>query len=170
MVQLPVGLFNSIAFHASVLLWNDSAAAAMSTTAIKSTAAPVTGAGSGPVELLDTSAARWLTHAHAAVLLAGFYGSFASLVADPVSALLNLLAPLAALQGMYVVGCLPAAGTRRGPSPTQAASAGQRTKQRSSAGTRDVRPRIVVRRSMPPLQCHADPARSLPSCRRSSRL
>ncbi|KAL8919311.1 MAG: hypothetical protein Q9208_006876 [Pyrenodesmia sp. 3 TL-2023] len=62
-----------------------------------------------PIPLLPTPTARLYNHIHPALTLSLFYLSFPSLVADPVSTLSKLLLPLAALQGIYSVLCLPIA-------------------------------------------------------------
>ncbi|KAI4191987.1 MAG: hypothetical protein LQ348_003316, partial [Seirophora lacunosa] len=48
-------------------------------------------------------------HIHPALVLSLFYLSFSALVADPVSTLIRLCFPIAALQGLYSVLCLPTA-------------------------------------------------------------
>jgi phosphatidylinositol glycan class F len=48
---------------------------------------------------------------HPIILLSIYFVSFNLIVADPVSALSSLLLPLAALQGVYVVLCLPPTGS-----------------------------------------------------------
>ncbi|KAL8995155.1 MAG: hypothetical protein Q9169_005064 [Polycauliona sp. 2 TL-2023] len=64
---------------------------------------------STPITLLPTSTARLYHHMHPVLLLSLFYLSFPSLVANPVSTLTKLLFPLAGLQILYCVLCLPIA-------------------------------------------------------------
>lgn len=63
-----------------------------------------------PIEPLNNDAARVFTHIHPVLVLSLFAYSFNSLVADPVSTLLNTLAPLALLQILFVAVCLPPTG------------------------------------------------------------
>ena len=60
------------------------------------------------ISVLPTNLARLYTHIHPFLILALYYLSFPSLVADPVSTLKKALAPLANLQIAYCVICLPA--------------------------------------------------------------
>ncbi|KAL9011489.1 MAG: hypothetical protein Q9173_003670 [Seirophora scorigena] len=64
---------------------------------------------SKPIPLLPTQTARLYQHIHPALVLSLFYLSFSALVADPVSNLIRLCFPIAALQGLYSVLCLPTA-------------------------------------------------------------
>ena len=63
-----------------------------------------------PTEALNNDTARLYTHVHPILVLSLYAYGFRSLVADPVSTLLNTLAPLAALQIIFVVVCLPPTG------------------------------------------------------------
>jgi phosphatidylinositol glycan class F len=63
-----------------------------------------------PIEPLKNDAARIYTHIHPVVVLSLYAYQFPAIVADPVSALLALLAPLAVLQIAYVAVCLPPTG------------------------------------------------------------
>ena len=63
----------------------------------------------GPIEVLDTGIAKTFDHAHTFVVLGILFTSFSRLVADPISAMLGTLAPVAALQGVHAAICLPAA-------------------------------------------------------------
>lgn len=64
-----------------------------------------------PIELLPNDAARIFSQIHPAILLSAYYLRFPSLVETPTTTLLNSLAPLAAVQILYVVACLPAVGS-----------------------------------------------------------
>ncbi len=63
-----------------------------------------------PIEPLHNDTARLYTYLHPILLLSLYSYSFSSLVADPVSTLLNSIAPLAILQVIFVVTCLPPTG------------------------------------------------------------
>jgi phosphatidylinositol glycan class F len=63
-----------------------------------------------PVEPLKNDAARLYTHIHPVVILSLYAYKFRDIVADPVPALLSILAPLAVLQIAYVAVCLPPTG------------------------------------------------------------
>lgn len=63
-----------------------------------------------PIEPLGNDAARLYTHVHPILILSIFALKFGHLVADPVPALLQTLAPLAVLQIAYVAVCLPPTG------------------------------------------------------------
>ena len=67
------------------------------------------------VSLLDSDLARIYTHIHPLIILSIYFLSFSLIVADPVSALASLLAPLIALQVLYVVVCLPPTGSHNVP-------------------------------------------------------
>ncbi|KAI4122166.1 MAG: hypothetical protein LQ338_005974 [Usnochroma carphineum] len=64
---------------------------------------------STPIPLLPTSTAHLYHHIHPILVLSLGYLSFPALVADPVSTLFRLLFPVAALQAVYCVLCLPIA-------------------------------------------------------------
>lgn len=64
-----------------------------------------------PITLNDTDLAKLYTHLHPIIVLSIYLVSFKLVVADPVSALASLLVPLAALQAVYVVVCLPPTGS-----------------------------------------------------------
>lgn len=59
------------------------------------------------ISVLPTNTARVYTNIHPVLVLTLYYIFFPSLVADPVSTLKNSLAPLAHLQIIYCVVCLP---------------------------------------------------------------
>jgi phosphatidylinositol glycan class F len=65
---------------------------------------------SAPISPLKTDIAAIYTYAHPALILALYAYQFPAIVADPVPALLNILAPLAVLQIAYVAVCLPPTG------------------------------------------------------------
>ncbi|KAI1910999.1 Glycosylphosphatidylinositol (GPI) anchor assembly protein [Ophidiomyces ophidiicola] len=62
-----------------------------------------------PVSIQRSSAAQILSHLHPLVVLSLFTARFQLLVDDPVSALASLLPVICAVQGIYVVVCLPTA-------------------------------------------------------------
>ncbi|OJD20259.1 hypothetical protein ACJ73_08409 [Blastomyces percursus] len=62
-----------------------------------------------PIFILSSPLAQAYAHIHPLLLLSCFALSFCALVDDPVSTLLGSLAPLALMQGIYVIVCLPAA-------------------------------------------------------------
>ncbi|KAF2154677.1 hypothetical protein K461DRAFT_100052 [Myriangium duriaei CBS 260.36] len=66
------------------------------------------------ISILDTPLAKTYNQLHPVLVLGIFLASFRSLVADPLSTMLGVLAPLAALQAVYAVLCLP--GTQASPS------------------------------------------------------
>lgn len=59
------------------------------------------------ISVLPTNTARVYTNIHPVLVLSLYYIFFPSLVADPVSTLKKALAPLAHLQIIYCVVCLP---------------------------------------------------------------
>ncbi|EEH07493.1 phosphoethanolamine transferase PIGF [Histoplasma capsulatum G186AR] len=61
-----------------------------------------------PTSILSSPLAQTYAHIHPLLLLSLFALRFRALVDDPVSALLGSLAPLALMQGVYVIVCLPA--------------------------------------------------------------
>jgi phosphatidylinositol glycan class F len=63
-----------------------------------------------PISPLKNDIAAIYTYAHPAAILALYAYQFPAVVADPVPALLNILAPLAVLQIAYVAVCLPPTG------------------------------------------------------------
>ncbi|KKZ60860.1 hypothetical protein EMCG_04451 [[Emmonsia] crescens] len=62
-----------------------------------------------PTSILSSPFAQTYAHIHPLLLLCLFALSFRALVNDPVSTLLGSLAPLALMQGVYAIVCLPAA-------------------------------------------------------------
>lgn len=63
-----------------------------------------------PIEPLKNDIARIYTHIHPFVILSIYAFKFQDIVADPVPALLNILAPLAVLQVAFITICLPPTG------------------------------------------------------------
>ena len=63
-----------------------------------------------PIEPLKNDVAQIYTHFHPVIVLSLYAYQFKAIVADPVPALLNILAPLAVLQIAYVAICLPPTG------------------------------------------------------------
>ncbi|KAH8811694.1 GPI biosynthesis protein Pig-F [Xylogone sp. PMI_703] len=90
---------------------------------------------STPTELLPTELARVFTHIHPALLLGAYYLRFPALVADPVSALLYSILPLAIIQIVYVLVCLPVAGSTTKPVKKPKPGA-KKTSDDSSAATK----------------------------------
>ncbi|OKL63412.1 Glycosylphosphatidylinositol anchor biosynthesis protein 11 [Talaromyces atroroseus] len=80
----------------------------MATTPPSST---VSHTGPAAVNILPNSAAQAYAHVHPTLLLAVYAIRFPALVADPASTLLNDLPLYTALQVVYVVTCLPQAGS-----------------------------------------------------------
>jgi phosphatidylinositol glycan class F len=64
-----------------------------------------------PIELLPTDVAKIVSQAHPALLLAAYYFRFPALVAEPVPTLLQSILPVALIQTVYAVLCLPAVGS-----------------------------------------------------------
>ncbi|KAI9055578.1 hypothetical protein LZ554_000524 [Drepanopeziza brunnea f. sp. 'monogermtubi'] len=64
-----------------------------------------------PIELLPSSFAHIFSQIHPATLLSAYYLRFPALVANPTSTLLSSLLPLAAIQFLFAVVCLPAVGS-----------------------------------------------------------
>lgn len=62
---------------------------------------------SDPIDLLRSNAGNVYTHAHPFLVLGVFAASFRSTVADPVSSIARLTIPLALLQCVYAVICIP---------------------------------------------------------------
>jgi len=72
---------------------------------------------SQPISVLPTNIARVYTNIHPILILALYYVCFPSLVADPVSTLKKACAPLAHLQIIYCVVCLPPSSGSSTPTP-----------------------------------------------------
>jgi phosphatidylinositol glycan class F len=66
-----------------------------------------------PIELLPNDLAGLITHIHPVLLLSAYYLRFQSLVANPVQSLLIALVPLAIVQSIYCLFCLPPAGSKQ---------------------------------------------------------
>jgi phosphatidylinositol glycan class F len=64
-----------------------------------------------PISILDSAPARLYAHVHPLLILSGYVLQFKSIVANPTSSLTALLFPLAALQTLYLILCLPPAGS-----------------------------------------------------------
>lgn len=96
-----------------------SPASSLAPSGPSSTSTPGTGAGTAPapapkappVHLLSTKPARLYSLAHPVLLVLLLATRFHSLVADPVAELAGDLPYLALLQVVFVVVCLPAAGS-----------------------------------------------------------
>lgn len=104
------------------------------------------------VDMLATDTARVVTHLHPVLVLSAYYLRFPALVANPISALLTSLLPLAIIQSAYAVVCLPAAGsTLRGSKKekkNKSAPAPKKTCERPSAYV------VVSRICAPPQHLH----------------
>jgi GPI biosynthesis protein family Pig-F len=66
---------------------------------------------SSPIGLLDTSTALVYAHLHPVLVVSTLYFQLAKLVANPESALVTFLAPLALSQFLYCALCLPQTGS-----------------------------------------------------------
>ncbi|KAF2138814.1 uncharacterized protein K452DRAFT_361033 [Aplosporella prunicola CBS 121167] len=64
-----------------------------------------------PIETLNTDIAHIYTHIHPLLVISVYALQFNAIVNDPVPALLGALVPLSALQIIYSIICLPAAGS-----------------------------------------------------------
>lgn len=80
-----------------------------------------------PITLNDTDFAKLYTHLHPIIVLSIYLVSFKLVVADPVSSLASLLVPLAALQAVYVVVCLPPTGSHDIPGGKLGGSGSKKT-------------------------------------------
>ncbi|KAM5477111.1 Glycosylphosphatidylinositol (GPI) anchor assembly protein [Microsporum audouinii] len=69
-----------------------------------------------PIRILSNPTAQAYSHLHPALIASIFGLRFSALVADPVTTLSTLLPVFAVLQIIYVIICLPAAGTTLGSS------------------------------------------------------
>lgn len=98
---------------------------------------------SAPISPLPTDIARLYTYAHPAIILSLYAFQFKSIVADPVPALLNILAPLAVLQVAYVAICLPPTGETP---KVKKAKPGEKKGGKEGGGTG--RGSVVVRRTI----------------------
>ncbi|OXV10526.1 hypothetical protein Egran_01713, partial [Elaphomyces granulatus] len=96
-----------------------------------------------PIDFLSSSTARTYAHVHPALLLSLYVMRFPGLVADPVSSLLHGLPFLAALQGAYVVICLPPAGSSLSSSSSSSQLTADGTPATSSVGASGVVGRVV---------------------------
>ena len=98
----------------------------MSTTSPKSKPAK---APFVPVGLVDSNAARVYNHIYPIVVLSSYLIQFKGVVANPAGSLIALLFPLAILQVVYLVLCLPPTGSSTTSSPSKSgASKGPRKK------------------------------------------
>jgi GPI ethanolamine phosphate transferase 2/3 subunit F len=68
-----------------------------------------------PIDLLPNDIASVVAHLQPIVYLSSFYLIFPSIVVDPVATLKISLVPLAFLQAVYCIACLPAAGSATQP-------------------------------------------------------
>ncbi|KAI0399803.1 GPI biosynthesis protein family Pig-F-domain-containing protein [Xylaria palmicola] len=91
------------------------------------------------VRALPSSAARALRHAHPAVLLALFAARFRALVVDPVPAMQSALPVVLALQAVYTIVCLPAAGSQGARAPRK-----PRPGEKRKPGSEATGPNIAV--------------------------
>jgi phosphatidylinositol glycan class F len=102
-----------------------------------------------PTSLLDNDLARVYTHIHPLVVLSIYFLSFKLVVADPVSALLSLLLPLAGLQVVYIVLCLPPTGSHsvagHGGKPGPVKGAGQGKKGGKGKAEVTLGMKVIVR-------------------------
>jgi hypothetical protein len=98
-----------------------------------------------PIEPLQNDAARLYTHVHPVVILSLYAYKFKAIVADPVPALLGILAPLAVLQIAYVAVCLPPTGETP---KVKKSKPGEKKKHTPSVLETGVNGKIVVRWSL----------------------
>jgi phosphatidylinositol glycan class F len=94
-----------------------------------------------PIEPLKNDVARLYTHVHPVVVLSMYAYKFKDIVADPVPALLGLLAPLAVLQIAYVAVCLPPTGETP---KVKKSKPGEKKRQASGVLDTGVTAKIVV--------------------------
>jgi phosphatidylinositol glycan class F len=80
-------------------------------SAQSTTQGPATQPSAPPVSIVPSQLAKAYSFVHPVLLLALLATRFQALVADPVTELLNSLAPLVLLQLIYAIICLPPAGT-----------------------------------------------------------
>lgn len=112
------------------------------------------------ISVLPTTTAHVYTHIHPILVLTLYYVFFPSLVADPVSTLKKSIAPLAHLQIIYCIVCLPPfAGS---PSPKTEAPKTPKKKRVQFAHTAKgpatkpatIASRLVVCCPMSPRECY----------------
>lgn len=105
-------------------------------------------APAGPIDTLDTDAAKVYTHVHPVLLLSLYAYRFKAIVADPVPALASTLPWLLVLQVAYAIICLPPAGG--GTAGTAAKEKekrrpGEKKKKVEKSRMESVWPKILVR-------------------------
>jgi phosphatidylinositol glycan class F len=100
-----------------------------------------------PIEPFKNDVARLYTHVHPVAILSLYAYKFNALVADPVTALLSLLAPLAVLQIAYVAVCLPPTGETP---KVKKSKPGEKKRHAPGKLESGVNGTIVVRESPPP--------------------
>ncbi|KAL4903864.1 hypothetical protein BDW74DRAFT_155527 [Aspergillus multicolor] len=89
------------------------ASSTTSQTPAPSTAPPKPKPSQPPVQILPTQFARVYALAHPALLLSLIVYRFSSVVENPVAELLGDIPYLVGLQAVYVMGCLPPAGSEK---------------------------------------------------------
>jgi GPI ethanolamine phosphate transferase 2/3 subunit F len=91
---------------------------------------------STPIDALDDSLAHIYANIHPLLVLSIYFFRFNYIVEDPITSLLNGLAPLGILQIVYVVLCLPPAGSSNAAPKTPAKSVkGKKTQAIKSHGS-----------------------------------
>lgn len=106
---------------------------------------PVPLSPSTPIATLDSDLARIYTYIHPLLVLSIFFFRFQATVDDPVTTLMNGLAPLGILQIVYVVLCLPPSGSSSTPSPAKSTpKPGRGKKQQIPKGDGGAASRTVV--------------------------
>jgi phosphatidylinositol glycan class F len=94
-----------------------------------------------PIEPLKNDVARLYTHVHPVLVLSMYAYKFKDIVADPVPALLGILAPLAVLQIAYLTICLPPTGETP---KVKKSKPGEKKKQASGVLETGVNGKILV--------------------------
>ncbi|WEW57346.1 Glycosylphosphatidylinositol (GPI) anchor assembly protein [Emydomyces testavorans] len=87
-----------------------------------------------PVSILSSPTAQTFAYIHPLLVLSLFLIRFRELVADPVSTLAGLLPVVSAVQGVYVVICLPAAGKGGGGAGKERGRGGSKRRIGSAGG------------------------------------
>lgn len=87
-----------------------------------------------PVQLQSSTASRVYTHIHPILVLSLFYSRLSATVADPVTSLLQLLGPVAFLQVLYSILCVPISSTPTSKSSKPSSTQPQQHRKPKAAG------------------------------------
>lgn len=120
-----------------------------------------------PTNLLPTSIARTYSHVHPVLVFGLFMSSFSALVFDPVTSLTTLLPPLAVLQAVYCILCLPPQHGEQlhGQSPqAHSNSNGNASSSRKKTGASIVRGSTLTSRVIVCLLIHPVPDQTILKC------